>query len=86
MNISTPTSISDARANLPDLVDWVSTYSDRIVITVNGKPKATLVSTEELESLEETAEVMAIPRIKEDLERSRKQIQKGQYIPLSDLK
>ena len=37
-------------------------------------------------SLEETAEVMAIPRIKEDIEESRKQIKKGQFIPLAELK
>lgn len=86
MNTSNQIPISDARANLPDLVDKVSKYLNRVVITVNGKPKATLVSAEELESLEETAQVMAVPHIKKDIARSRKQIKKGQYIALSDLK
>ncbi len=86
MSISNQMPISDARANLPDLVDKVSKYLDRIVITVNGKPKATLVSAEELESLEETAKIMAIPSIKRDIVKSRKQIKKGEYIPLADLK
>lgn len=86
MNTTNQMPISDARANLPDLVDKVSKYIDRVIITVNGKPKATLVSTEELESLEETAKIMAIPNIKKDIEKSRKQIKKSQYIPLSDLK
>lgn len=86
MNTSNQLPISDARANLPDLVDRVSTYLDRVVITVNGKPRATLVSAEELESLEETAEVMTIPNIKRDITKSRKQIKKGHYIPLSNLK
>lgn len=86
MNTSNQLPISDARANLPDLVDRVSTYLERVVITVNGKPKATLVSAEELESLEETAEVMTIPNIKRDIAKSREQIKKGHYIPLSNLK
>ena len=30
---------------------------DRVTITVNGKPKAVVLSPEELESLEETAEI-----------------------------
>ncbi len=86
MNTSNQLPISDVRADLPSLVDKVSKYFDRITITVNGKPKATLVSTEELESLEETAKIMAIPNIKKDIAKSREQIKKGKYIPLADLK
>lgn len=85
MNTSNQMSISDARANLPDLVDKVSNYLDRVVITVNGKPKATLLSNDELESLEETAKIMAIPNIKEDIAKSRAQIKKGDYVALADL-
>ena len=79
-------SISDARANLPDLVTKVSNTFGRVTITVNGQPKAILVSAEELESLEETAEVLAIPHIEEDIKKSREQIKKGKFIALSDLK
>jgi prevent-host-death family protein len=86
MSTSNQTPISNVRANLPELVDRVSKYLDRVVITVNGKPKATLVSTEELESLEETAKIMAIPNIKKDIAKSREQIKKGKYISLADLK
>lgn len=85
MSTSNQIPISDARANLPDLVNKVSKFSERVVITVNGKPKATLVSAEELESLEETAKIMAIPGIKKDIQKSREQIKKGDYISLSDL-
>lgn len=59
---------------------------DRFVITVKGQPNATLISAEELESLEETAEVLSIPNIKKDLEKSRKQFKKGKFVYLSDLK
>ncbi len=78
-------SISDARAKLPDLVNKVNKTLSRVTITVNGKPKAILVSAEELESLEETAEVLSIPNIKEDIKKSRKQIKKGLYTSLKDL-
>ncbi len=78
--------ISDARATLPDLVEKVNENLERVVITVNGKPKVVMVSMEELESLEETAEVLAIPQIKKDIAKSRKQIAKGEFIPLSNLK
>lgn len=78
-------SISQARAKLPDLVSRVNKYMDRIVITVNGQPKATLVSAEELESLEETAEILAIPNIKKDIQKSKEQIKRGEYTLLEDL-
>jgi len=79
-------SISDARQQLPNLVAKVNKYMDRVVITVKGQPKATLISAEELESLEETAEILSIPNIKKDLEKSRKQFKKGEFVYLSDLK
>lgn len=79
-------SISDVRANLPDLVTKVNDTLSRVTITVNGQPKAILVSAEELESLEETAEILVIPHIKKDIEKSREQIKKGKFIALSDLK
>lgn len=58
---------------------------DRVVITVRGKPKVTLISQEELESIEETAEILAIPNIQEDIKKSKKQIKRGEYTRLEDL-
>lgn len=79
--------ISDARAKLPDLVTRIDKNLERAVITVNGRPKVAMLSIEELESLEETAEVLStVPGIKKDIEESRKQIKKGQFTPLSKLK
>ncbi len=78
-------SISDARANLPDLVDKVSDTLGRVTITVSGKQKAILISAEELESLEETAEILAIPGAKKSIKQGLKEAKKGQGIPLSQL-
>lgn len=77
--------ISDVRTNLPDLVNRVSKDLDRVVITVNGQPKAILVSSEELESLEETAEILAIPGAKDSIKKGIKQAKKGEGILLSEL-
>lgn len=78
--------ISNARANLPDLVAKVDKNMERVVITVNGKPKATLISAEELESLEETAEILAIPGALKSIKKGIRQIKKGEFVKLSDLK
>ena len=77
--------ISDARAKLPDLVEQVDKGMERLVITVNGKPKAILMSHEELEAIEETAEILAIPGAKKEILQGLKEAKKGKGIPLSDL-
>lgn len=78
-------SISDARANLPDLITKVSDTLGRITITVNGQPKAILVSAEELESLEETAEILSIPGAKKSIKQGLKEAKKGLGTPISAL-
>ncbi|KKS29960.1 MAG: Antitoxin RelB [candidate division WWE3 bacterium GW2011_GWE2_43_18] len=78
-------SLSNARASFPEIVRKVSTTLSRVVITVNGQPKATLVSAEELESLEETAEVLSIPGAKDSIIKGLKQAKKGTGTALSDI-
>ena len=78
--------ISDVRANLPDLVNKVNKNLERVVITVNGQPKAILVSAEELESLEETSEILAIPGAKKSIKEGLRQAKKGLGVSLSKLK
>jgi len=78
-------SISDVRANLPDLVAKVNNTLGRVTITVNGQPKAILVSAEELESLEETAEILAIPGAKISIKVGLNQAKKSQGTPISAL-
>ncbi len=77
--------ISDARANLQELVNKVNKNFDRVVITINGKPKAVLVSEEELESLEETAEILAIPGAKKSIQKGLQQAKKGEVRSLEDV-
>lgn len=76
--------ISELRANLPKLINRVSEKLDRLVITVSGKPKAVVISPEELESLEETAEILATPGALEAIRKSQKEIKEGKFITLEE--
>lgn len=78
-------SVSSARATLPNLVNKVFINMDRVTITVNGQPKATLISAEELESLEETAEIMSIPGAKASIKEGLKQAKQARGIDISRL-
>ncbi len=77
--------ISTVRAKLPDLVDKVNRKLDRVTITVNGKPKAVLVSAEELESLEETLEILSNPKLMKDIRKAEKEIDEGKGIPWEEV-
>lgn len=78
-------SISEARNQLPNLIKNISKYMSRAYITVNGKPKAALLSMEELESIEETAEILAIPGARESILKGTKEIENGEYVTLDEL-
>ena len=78
--------ISQFRSNLPKFIDDVDTYMQRLVISVSGKPKAIVMSLEELESLEETAEIMATPNAYNKIVKGFKQAKLKKGILLKDLK
>jgi len=78
--------ISDARSKLPALVDEVGEGLSRFLITVNSKPKAVLIGVEELESLEETAEIMAIPGAYKAIKKGYKQAKIGDGVAWSEFK
>lgn len=77
--------ISTFRSNLPDLVKKVSSGFERIFISIKGEPKAVLISQDELESLEETAEVLMISGAKESIKRGLKETKLRKGINISNL-
>lgn len=78
--------ISNVREDLPNLVDQVSRRGDRVIITVNGKPKAVMMNLEELEALEETAEILATPGNREEILQGLKEAKKGRGTLLKNIK
>ena len=84
MNNTIP--ISEARANLPKLVENADTLSRKTLITVGGKVKAAIVNAKELELLEETLEILSDPKAMEAIKRGKEDIKKGKLIDWEDLK
>lgn len=77
--------VTDARYHLPNLVGKVSSGLEKIVVTVKGVPKAVLVSFDELEALEETAEIISIPFAKKQIILGLKQAKAKKGIQLNNL-
>ena len=81
--MSTTISVTDARKNLLKLVDKVDEEYTRVDLTKNGKVKATLVSPDYLDSLEET--IYSLEHSMKDIRRAEKEIAKRNYITLEEL-
>jgi prevent-host-death family protein len=77
--------ISDLRSNLPSLVNEVEKKLKRFIVTVSGKPKAVVMSLDELESLEETAEILSTHGAWRKIRLAQKQIRQGKFISLEKL-
>jgi antitoxin YefM len=82
----TTISATKARANLYDLIDQVAKTGKRVGITKKGETKVVLMSTEELESWEETNEILADKKLMRDLGQAEKDIKDGKYYDWEDVK
>jgi prevent-host-death family protein len=79
--------ISDARTNLPTLIDEVNGAAQEVVgIMRHGKPVAHLISSRMYESLVETLEILSDASLTEKLLRALKDAGKAKLIPLAKIK
>ncbi len=76
--------VTQARKDLLNLVDKVDENYTRVDLTKNGKVKATLVSPDYLDSLEET--IFTLKHFTRDIKKAEREIAKGNYVTLEELK
>jgi antitoxin YefM len=58
MSISEQMSLADVKNRLSEVVDQLEREHGRVVITKHGHPAAVVISVDDLESLEETLDIM----------------------------
>ncbi len=75
---------TEAKAHLSDLVDRVLREHERFVLTRNGRPAAVLLSPEDLESLEETVDILEDRTLLESIRKSRREAAEGKRLRLED--
>ena len=76
--------VTQARKDLLNLVDKIDEEYTRVDITKNGRVRASLVSPEYLDSLEET--IYSLKYSLKDIRESEKQIARGEYVTLEQFK
>jgi prevent-host-death family protein len=77
--------LATAKAQLSALIDQVEDTHDRVLITRNGRPVAVLISPEELESLEETLEIISDPGLMRSIRRSEAEVARGEVVGEEEL-
>lgn len=76
--------VTQARRDLLKLVDKVNEEYTRVDLTKKGRVRATLVSPEYLDSLEET--IYTLENSMDDIRKAEKEIARGEYITLEEFK
>lgn len=75
---------SEAKSHLSELADRVEHEHDRILVTRNGRPSFVLISPDDLDSLEETLDILRDPDLAASIARSRNEARRGERSRLRD--
>jgi prevent-host-death family protein len=70
--------LAAVKARFSEIVDRVVRQQDRVIVTRNGQPAAVLVSTDDLESLEETLAIMSDRSLTAQIRATEKEIAEGE--------
>jgi antitoxin YefM len=77
--------VTEAKKHFLDLVEHIGETNDSITITRNGIPTTVMISLDDYESLQETLEILADPKIIKALQTSQKQKKRGQLVDDEDV-
>ena len=75
---------SEVKAHLSEMADRVESQHDRILVTRNGRPSFVLMNPDDLESLEETLDIMSDAELMESIRQSRLEASQGKRLRLRD--
>ena len=75
---------SEVKAHLSEMADRVESQHDRILVTRNGRPSFVLINPDDLESLEETLDILRDEELVESLRISRQEAAEGKLLRLRD--
>ena len=78
--------LAEIKKRLSEIVDGVEERHDRVVLTRNGRPAAVIISPEELESLEETLEILSDPQAMRAIRKAERDVDAGKGIDADELR
>ncbi len=78
--------LAEIKKRLSEIVDGVEGRHDRVVLTRNGRPAAVIISPEELESLEETLDILSDPEAMREIRKAEVAIDAGEVVGGDELR
>jgi len=79
-------SVADAAARLSGILDEIRGTRERVVITRDGQPEAFILTVSDLESLEETVDVLSTPGALEELMQAKADLAAGNVITEGEMR
>jgi prevent-host-death family protein len=76
-------SLADVKNRLSEVVERLEREHGRVVITKHGRPAAVMLSVEDLESLEETLEILSDPALMRSIRRGQREAASGKAVRLT---
>lgn len=68
------------RDHLSEFVDRAEREHERVVITRNGRPAAVLIGYDDLESLEETLDILSDPEALNEVRQAEAEVTRGEVV------
>jgi prevent-host-death family protein len=68
------------KTHLSEIADRVEHQHDRVTLTRNGRPSVVMISPEELESLEETLDILSSADAVKEITQARKEVSLGDAV------
>jgi prevent-host-death family protein len=78
--------LAEIKKRLSEIVDGVESRHDRVVLTRNGRPAAVILSPDDLESLEETLEILSNPVAVREIRKAETEIDKERVLTADELR
>jgi antitoxin YefM len=78
--------LADAKARLSAVLDDVRDTHDRVVITRNGRPEAVIISVSDLETIEETLDLLSTPGAMDEIRAAEAEIARGEATGADELR
>ena len=75
---------TEAKAHLSELVDRTSREHEHFIVTRNGVPAAVLLSPDDLESLEETVDILQDKALLDSIRTSRREASEGKRLRIKE--
>ena len=78
--------LAEIKKRLSEVVDGVEERHDRVVLTRNGRPAAVILSPDDLESLEESLEILSNPKAMREIRAAEAEIDRGRALTADELR